>query len=624
MTTNFDASVMDERAVVVPRFVEPFLEAYQARKSAFLLEHTGDYVVDGGRVAQLDLFVPDLLQREGCQLVVTFSLARGVELYGVLDRGERERQERLLRELSGLRLTGAAGRSDQQPAAALGGTSTDEALRGLDRLLRQPAVKIGVVLYNLERVVQNPSVSGVQMPEQLTAEELVESWGTSAELRATPNIVVGLTRDASKVATPVRNSFAHLAEPLPDRQRLRAFVEQLHINDPEAEVYGRLEEAITDHAFANVATGLRLIDVENIFRRAGAKRQPVSMEAVVAEKAKVVEELADGGLELLEPLRNGFAGLAGVDHVVSDLEDIARLFRERPGSSRLPRAILLLGPPGTGKTSLARALAHESGGVNVVALGEVLGSYVGQSEARMDHVLRLLEGLAPVICFVDEVDTAFVSRGEATGDSGVSKRVLGKILKALGDEHLRGKVLFVLASNRGDLLDAALLRRCQRVYLVSTPGQADRQQILQVLAQRDGRAFAPDIDLATVAERTAGATGADLEKILGRAADIADREEETDEAAIGQLHLLAAMDDYKPNRDPLLHEFFDLVSIRTCPFLSGIPWYRPGSGLNTPDCPDHVRQVLRNDGSIDDAELNHRINQLAMQCAVDRQARQIG
>lgn len=147
---------------------------------------------------------------------------------------------------------------------------------------------------------------------------------------------------------------------------------------------------------------------------------------------------------------------------------------------------------------------------------------------------------------------------------------------------------------------------------------------MRALAQRDRRHLAEDVDAGVFAERTHGCTGSDLEKILGRAAEFADREAGADDAPIEQRHIEAALADYKPNRDPLLHEFFDLVSISACPFMSGIPWFVPGHKLNTPECPAHVRQVLHDDGGIDTRELNRRINELATQCALNRQTRQIG
>jgi len=601
-----------------PRFCQILQDHHRTRHNAFLLESAGyDYVLEDERVQPLEVFLGDFLDRLGCELVVTFSLSEGIQIHQTED-GQgvgAEHRERRLRSLSGLR----PWRGDDEPSVDGGAQrpALDEVMRGLNRLLRQAGTRAGVIMKHVERLFPDTNMPGILSSEQLAVEEIAESWGVAPEVRLTGNIVIALTQDAGRVGTSIRKAFVPLSEPLPDAHRIRRFLDVLKEVGTSTAAFGELEDGVAPEVFVNAAKGLPLRAIEDIFRDAGAKSTPVTLEAVRREKERVITQLADGALVPLTPLPGGFKALAGVDHVADDLREIGRLLKANPDSPRLPKAVLLLGPPGTGKTSVARALAWEAGGINVVSLGEIKASLVGESERRMDHALRLLTGMSPVICFVDEVDTFFVSRGEATGDSGTSKSILGKFLAALGDDQLRGKVLFVLASNRGDLLDAALLRRCSRVYLLSTPGLNDRAKILRALARRDGRPLADDVDLAAVAERTAGCSGADLEKILARAADIADRETGTDETPIAERQLAAAVADYKPNRDELLHTFFDLSALRTCPFLSGVPWFSPERGLDHPDCPPHVRQLLREDGSLDTGELNRRLSELS--AAANRQ-----
>ncbi|MCW5941089.1 MAG: ATP-binding protein [Fimbriimonadaceae bacterium] len=612
MNTNLTTAITTE-----PGFVPVLFGLYHARRSAFLLEHANDLCLDVDGVSPIEAYVPDLLLKRGFELVLTYSLSRGAELHtDVTDRRELERRHARVRQLSGLRLgVDDADDANRDPRSL---PTVEESLRGLDRLLRQSGTKVAVVLHNLDRITPQPGVAGVQPLEIVQLEEIVEGWGSSAAMRATENLAVGLTRSAGKVSEVVRKAYAPLDHPLPDRAAIADFLARLEAVAASNPAFGSLAHGVEPSSFANVAAGLRLTDIEAIFRNAGVNGRAVNLDQVRQAKASVIAELADGGLTLMDPLKGGFESLAGIDHVAPDLREIARLFRENPASGNLPRALLLVGPPGTGKSSLARALAAEAGGVNVVAFGEVMGSYVGESERRMDSVLRVVEGMAPVIVFMDEVDTTFVARGEPTGDSGTSKRVLGKILAALGDERLRGKALFVMASNRGDLIDAALLRRCQKVYLVSTPGTADRARILDTLAQRDGRSFAEGTNLAAAAAATEGASGADLEKILARAGEIADRAAAAENAPLDESDLAEAIAQYKPNRDEQLHEFFDLVGLRAVPFLPGIPWYDPERGLDTPDCPPHVRRLLDDHGRLDVAELNRRIAELSSLRGVSR------
>jgi transitional endoplasmic reticulum ATPase len=176
-----------------------------------------------------------------------------------------------------------------------------------------------------------------------------------------------------------------------------------------------------------------------------------------------------------------------------------------------PKGILLTGPPGSGKTLLAKAVANESD-VNFISVKgpELLSKWVGESEKGVREIFKKARQAAPCIVFLDEIDALAPRRGSGGGESHVSERVVSQLLTELdGIEELRG-VLVVAATNRPDILDPALLRpgRFDVEVEIPAPDPATRRAILAVHTRR--RPLAGDVDLDALTAQTEGFVGADL------------------------------------------------------------------------------------------------------------------
>jgi transitional endoplasmic reticulum ATPase len=189
-----------------------------------------------------------------------------------------------------------------------------------------------------------------------------------------------------------------------------------------------------------------------------------------------------------------------------------------------PKGILLHGPPGTGKTLLAKAVARESQ-ANFIALKgpQLLSKWVGESERGIREVFKKARQAAPCIVFFDELDSLAPSRG-AGSDSHVTERVVSQFLAEMdGIEELSG-VVVLGATNRLDIIDTALLRpgRFEVLVELPMPNQEARLAIFQVHTR--GKPLASDVDLADLAQRTEGLTGADIEGLCRQAAMLAIRE----------------------------------------------------------------------------------------------------
>jgi len=186
---------------------------------------------------------------------------------------------------------------------------------------------------------------------------------------------------------------------------------------------------------------------------------------------------------------------------------------------RAPKGILLSGPPGVGKTMLAKAFANESG-VNFMSVKgpALMSKYVGESERGVREVFHKARQAAPCIVFFDEIDALLPTRSAGSSDSHVSERVLSQFLADFdGIEELKG-VLVLGATNRLDILDPAVLRpgRFDEIIELPLPDEADRRQIFQVHLR--GKPLTPGTDPAKLAARTEGLSGAEIGGICHRAA----------------------------------------------------------------------------------------------------------
>jgi transitional endoplasmic reticulum ATPase len=193
-------------------------------------------------------------------------------------------------------------------------------------------------------------------------------------------------------------------------------------------------------------------------------------------------------------------------------------------NTRPPKGVLLFGPPGTGKTMLAKAIATESEANFISIKGpELLSKYVGESEKAIRETFRKARQAAPTIIFFDEIDSMVPTRGTAF-DSGVTERIVSQILTEIdGLEELKN-VVVVAATNRPDMVDPALLRpgRLERYIYIRPPDQAERELIFEIHLK--GKPLASDIDAKELANKAQGYVGADIEAICHEAAIIALRD----------------------------------------------------------------------------------------------------
>jgi len=242
------------------------------------------------------------------------------------------------------------------------------------------------------------------------------------------------------------------------------------------------------------------------FSRMGKKRKEASSEKVVT-----------------------FAQVAGAEEAVAELQEVIDYLtdpaRFQAYGASPPKGVMLFGPPGCGKTLLARATAGESGVPFFSVAGtEFVESLVGVGAARVRDLFRQVREAAPAIVFIDEIDAVGRRRSGEGSSGGEREQTLNQLLVELDGFEISSGVVLMGASNRPDILDPALLRpgRFDRHITMEAPDVEGRRAILELHAAK--RPIGPDVDFESVARRTPGFTGADLANVMNEGALLAIRQ----------------------------------------------------------------------------------------------------
>ncbi|MFW5898807.1 MAG: CDC48 family AAA ATPase, partial [Candidatus Saliniplasma sp.] len=287
---------------------------------------------------------------------------------------------------------------------------------------------------------------------------------------------------------------------------------------------------------------------------------------VVTEETNIIvkeEPVSEG--EMVATTRVTYEDVGGLEEELKRVREMIELPLKHPKLfDRLgiepPKGVLLHGPPGTGKTWIAKAVANESGANFFSVQGpEIMSKYYGQSEEKLREKFEEAKDQSPSIIFIDELDSIAPKRDEVKGE--VERRVVAQLLTLMDGLTNRGETIVIAATNRVDAIDPALRRpgRFDREIDIGLPDREGRKEILQIHTR--GMPISDDVDLTQLAEMTHGFAGADLESLAKEAA-------------------MRALRRYLPEIDldqPIRGEILEKMEVRKEDFLTAIRDIEPSS-----------------------------------------------
>ena len=569
------------RAQDLPAWMETLRDRYlHTETSQFILHgNVHDVLFVGGRVWSMPEFL-DAFFAPSEKVVVHFDPGRGVYF---ADDEQAARAARVLVKSGFLDAKNGAGRGERGAGRSFAALIRAEVeherdpavvLPLLEALLVEPELPCAVVVHYAELIAPDGGATHLSFDDR-TAAATIHRWSLSRDIveEAKDNVVLLLTASLTELARLISRNprVGSLQVPLPSPiERARFLAHHLPDLDPDR------GEKLT-----RVSAGLQLRQIKDVLnlgaRSSGTpvdggpravfqQGKPLPLEAVAERKTEILEQECYGLIEVIEP-EHDFSVVGGNEHIKATLERIAGHVKAGR-RAQVPMGILFVGPMGTGKSFVAEAFARESG-LPAIKLKNFRDKWVGSTEANLEKVLQVIEGLGDILVMIDEGDRS-IGGGSGEGDGGVNSRVIARLKEFMSDSTHRGRIIFVMMTNRPDKLDADMKRAGRfdlKIPFFPPQDAAERVEILRAVARRHRIELElEDGGLEPIVEGLDGASAADLEALVLMANDdllSGVLPEGIDEApsVITPPFLAAAVRDFLPSRDREMVEYMSMLAI---------------------------------------------------------------
>ena len=573
----------------LPTWADDLRRRYLRGEASMFVLHGNvfDVVLHDGKVLSLTEFLTNVLLRESKETILTYNLSSGVRF------SKRE--------------SNVPGIDD-----LLLNTSRERVLAAIERMLIASSKTAAVIEYaETLTPAGDPSFQG---DADRAAMVTLHRWSFLPEIERGDNVVLLVSENVSELAPKIISNpkVAVVEIPMPDEPTRKqvALIADSRLSDREAERYAETtaglkavqilsiltpppkseteaaerEEYIThllgdgDDAktrakkLASLTAGMNRDEIRELLAPkstsdvalANSVNDRIRADAdrlIAKRKREILERECFGLVEFVEPA-HGFEVVGGMDEVKSDLRVIAESIREG-NISRVPMGVLFTGPMGTGKTFVAEAFARECG-LTTIKLKNFRSKWVGATEGNLEKILNVIKAIGQVVVIIDEGDRAF-GNTDGEGDGGTSSRVIARIKEFMSDTTNRGRILFVVMTNRPDKLDVDLKRAGRldrKIPFLYSQTPEEVEAVAAALIRKNK--INTKVDIPSIREgfsaKLVGYSNADVEAVLLMANDDAARAGGTN-AEVTAENLTHAADDYFPSRDAELLEYMELLAV---------------------------------------------------------------